>query len=137
MRVQEPRFSLGDIEPDWVRSVRGVRQGCPMSPQLFGLYTEELAERLRRTGKGININGNCLNLLMYADDIVILSESKEDLQSLLDVIAGFGRDFDVKFTDEKSQVLVINGDDSDVGRTWKLGEMTLKRTKKYPELGLF
>ena len=105
-----------------------------MSPQLFGLYTEELAERLRRTGKGINISGNCLNLLMYADDIVILSESKEDLQSLLDLVAGFGRD--LKFSDEKNQVLVINGDDSDVGRTWKLGEMTLKRTKKYQYFGM-
>ena len=42
------KYRLGDVETDWVRSVRGVRHGCILSPLLFNLYTEEMAARLRR-----------------------------------------------------------------------------------------
>ena len=41
-------YMLGDLETDWVKSERGVRQGCILSPTQFSLYTEELAARLRR-----------------------------------------------------------------------------------------
>ena len=36
------RYKLRNIEPDWVKSERGVRQGCILSPILFSMYTEEL-----------------------------------------------------------------------------------------------
>ena len=47
---------LRDFESGWITSRRGVRQGCTLSPLLSGLYTEELAERLRNTGMGINVD---------------------------------------------------------------------------------
>ena len=37
----------------------------------------------------------------------------------------------MNFSNEKSQVLVVNGNDSDSGRTWKLGENEIRRTKEY------
>ena len=64
-----------------MRSVRGVRQGCILSPLLFSLYTEEMAARLRRMDVGVHAGDKRLKLLLYADDAVIVSENGDELQS--------------------------------------------------------
>ena len=128
------KYSLGDTESDWVRS---VRQGCILCPLLFGLYTEELAVRVKRTGLGVRVGNEKLSLLLYADDVVILSENAEDLQKMLNEVTGYGRDFRVKFSYEKSQVLVVNGQVEDEGKTWQLGDQVIQRVSEYKYLGVW
>ena len=55
---------------NWFRPSRGVRQGCPLSPYLFILSAEVMANKIRqdRQIKGIEILGNELRLSQYADD---------------------------------------------------------------------
>ena len=71
------KYALGEIETDWLKSVNGVRQGCILSPLLFGLYAEELAVSVNKCNKGIKVGDSRLNDLLYADDIVVMSESKK------------------------------------------------------------
>ena len=40
-------------------------------------------------------------MLLYADDVVVVNESAEELQSLLDVVDEYGRDFGVNFSKKK------------------------------------
>ena len=129
------RYMLGDIESDWVESKRGVRQGCILSPLLFALYTEELALRVKERGLGVTVGREKLCMLMYADDIIIMCETGNDLQELLDIVNGYGVDFCVKFSKDKSQIMVIN-DDRNEEREWKLGDNVLKRTREYKYLGV-
>ena len=129
-------YRLGDIETDWVGSRRGVRQGCVLSPLLFGLYTEELAVRLRKSGYEIRIGEDKLSSLLYADDIVIMSEDSGELQEMLNIVAQYGREFGMKYNNEKSQVLVLNGEAADVGRTWDIGDLRIGRTESYKYLGI-
>ena len=102
------KYRLGNIETEWVRSERGVRQGCILSPTLFSLYTEELAVRMRRINAGVKVGTDKLGLLLYADDVVVMSESANELQSLLDIVGQYGRDFGVRFSSEKSKVMIVN-----------------------------
>jgi hypothetical protein len=123
------KYRLGDLETEQVRSIRGVRQGCTLSPLLFGLYTEELAVRMRKSGLGLNVDGERLSSLLYADDIVAVSESWQELQVMLDIVNGYGRDFNVKFSGDKSKVMVVNGDELDKERKWNIGDVVIERKK--------
>ncbi|GFO39360.1 retrovirus-related pol polyprotein from type-1 retrotransposable element r2 [Plakobranchus ocellatus] len=64
---------------------RGVRQGCVLSPDLFSLYSEIITRNLENH-PGIKVGGQNINNLRYADDTVLITENKEDLQKLLNIL---------------------------------------------------
>ena len=70
---------------DWFRNEKGVLQGCLLSPCLFNLYTEHIMRNagLGTLQAGIKIGGRNSNNLQYAEDIPLMAESKEELNSLL------------------------------------------------------
>ena len=65
---------------------QGVRQGCVASPHLFVLYTEMIMRSIDDM-EGIKMGGgHVINNLRYADDTVIIAESKNQLQQLMDTV---------------------------------------------------
>ena len=64
---------------------QGIRQGCVASPHLFALYTELIMRNIE--GKeGFRVVGTVINNLRYADDTVIIAETEEELQELIDIV---------------------------------------------------
>ncbi|CAK1600454.1 unnamed protein product [Parnassius mnemosyne] len=53
---------------------RGVRQGDVISPKLFTAALEDVFKLLDWKGYGININGEYITHLRFADDIVLMAE---------------------------------------------------------------
>ena len=56
-----------------------------MSPCLFNLYVDYIMQnaRLDEAQAGIKIAGRNISNLRYADDTIVMAESKEELKSLL------------------------------------------------------
>ena len=64
-----------------------VRQGESISPFLFNLFLNDLDEALSvGQFQGINIGDINLKTLIYADDLTLLIETREDLQVGLDIL---------------------------------------------------
>ena len=64
----------------------GVRQGCPLSPTLFGIFFDGLHNHLDSVAPhaGVQLgSGRWVPSLVYADDVVLLSWTSAGLQSLL------------------------------------------------------
>ena len=68
----------------WFQIVKGVHQGCILSPCLFDLYADYTMQnaRMDEAQAGIKIAGKNLNTLRYADDTTLMAESEEELKSL-------------------------------------------------------
>ena len=65
---------------------RGVRQGRPLSPYIFILCAEVLANKIRENKdiKGITVRGNEIKISQYADDTtMILEGAKKSFTSTL------------------------------------------------------
>ena len=68
----------------------GMKQGCPLSPTLFGLYIDEVSQYIERFGgSGAHLAGIAIQILLYADDIVLISDSPKGLQRHLNALKVF------------------------------------------------
>ena len=63
---------------DWFQIGKGVRQGCILSLCLFNYYAEYIMRNagLEEAQAGIKIAGRNINNLRYADDTILMAESK-------------------------------------------------------------
>ena len=70
---------------DGFKIVKGVHQGCILSPYLFNFYAEYITQNagLNEAQAGIKIAARNINNLRYTDDITFMAESEEELKSLL------------------------------------------------------
>ena len=78
---QETRVRTGQAITDWFKIVKGVCQGCILSPWLLNLYAEYIIWNagLDEAQTGIMISGRNINNLRYAFDTILMAESKEEL----------------------------------------------------------
>ena len=81
---QEATVRTGHGTTDWFQIEKGVLQGCILSPCLFNLYAEYIMPnaRLEEAQAGIKIGRKNTNNFRYADDTLLMAESKEELKSL-------------------------------------------------------
>ena len=69
---------------DWIKIGKGVPQGYILSPCLFNSYAEYIMQNAEDEAQGgIKIAGRNINNLRYADDTTLITESEEELKSLL------------------------------------------------------
>ena len=99
---------VGAETTDWFEVQTGVRQGCVLSPSLFAVFFDGLLQELRSTGLGVQVDGvDRLCALAYADDVVLLADSQEELQQLVGVVCEWCRKWCRQLNVKKTKVMVF------------------------------
>ena len=101
----------GSTTSDKFSLTQGVRQGAILSPYFYNIYTEDLISNIRAMNIGTILPGNLrTSIIVYADDILLLSPSLKHLQTLVTYCEKFGREHGIKFNHSKTKTqFVISG----------------------------
>eukprot|EP00808_Paulinella_micropora_P018271 g45059.t1 len=122
---------------------QGVRQGDPLSPVLFLIFIDALAEMLAERCKGLAYSPEGpatrrqLRSLLYADDVVMLAESPEELNAMIEVVRSFCDTWRIEINLTKSQVMEVHP--RGVCRKaegYYYGSKAIEVVKQYKYLGL-
>ena len=72
---------------DWLDVNAGLKQGCVLSHLLFNACVNELIHFIRSLNCGVPFaEDDSVLILLYADDIVQLSDNEQKLQTMLDCL---------------------------------------------------
>jgi hypothetical protein len=108
---------------EYFQSNVGVRQGENMFPVLFSLFLNDLVQFISMSYDGLSDVYNAthfvldteeisvylrLYLLLYADDTVILAESKEELQAALNSMYLYCKTWDLEINASKTKIVIFD-----------------------------
>ena len=99
----------GNVITSFLDYTKGVRQGCLLSPKRFNIYVNDLCETMNNDNDGdIFLEEHKANILMYADDLIIIFESKEGLQKQIGKLENYCTKWRIQINEKKTKVMIFN-----------------------------
>ena len=106
-----------------------------VSPILFSVFINDLLKDVEQAEVGVQLSsGKRVGGMMFADEFVDVSYSRESLQKLVDVVHGYCKTWRLKTNVSKSAVMVFSKNSVEGG--WKWREHTLPKVSNYSYLGI-
>ena len=117
---------------DWFKFGEGIRHGCILSPCLFNLHAEHIMQNsgLDEAQARIKIPGRNINNLRYADETMLVAESKVELKSLLMKVKEESEKVGLKFNIQKTKIMA-----SSPITSWQIDGKTMEKVTDFLSLG--
>ena len=96
---------VNGLKTNWFSVNCGLKQGCNLSTLLLNLFINDLVDTINLTNIGIDIDGESVAALLYADDLVLLATSEQDLQTILNVLNDWCDKNRMTINEDKSNVV--------------------------------
>lgn len=114
----------------------GVKQGCMLSPSLFKLFIGDLPDCFDNECMPAKLVKESVNCLMFADDVVLISETKEGLQNALDRLDIYSKKWKLTVNTEKTKVMIFSKSGKLTVDNFLLNNTRLDIVKTYTYLGI-
>ena len=124
----------GFYSESW-KTKSGLRQGGILSAYLFSFYIDEVLEKISRLGTGCFLGINKINILAYADDLVLLSPTSSGLQVLLNKIESFLDRLKLNVNVDKTVSMIFNRKKNLSDISFLFNGRVLSKVLKYKYLG--
>uniref|UniRef100_A0A803SUI6 Reverse transcriptase domain-containing protein n=1 Tax=Anolis carolinensis TaxID=28377 RepID=A0A803SUI6_ANOCA len=131
-------IQVNDGLTEKIRLTRGTRQGCPLSPTLFAIVIEILANMIREDTniKGIGREGR-YKICLFADDTLLSLENPiEQLKRIETHLTEFGEVTGLQVNWNKSEILLFNYTKEEEERIREGGLCRIKIKKSIKYLGI-
>ena len=127
------KLKTGHLDP--LNSNLGLKQGCPLSPMLFNLYIDDIKHIFDEQCDPISISDTNINHFLYADDLVLLSQSRTGLQRCLDKVHKFSSGKYLTISIKKSKTIIFNYTGRLIKQNFTIGGITLEAVHSFCYLG--
>ena len=129
---QEATVRTGHGTTDWFQIMKGVCQGCILSPCLLHIYAQCIMQNagVDEAQAGIKIARRNINNLRYAGDTTLMAESKEELKSLLIKVKEEREKVGLKLNIQKTKIMA-----SGPTTSWQIDRETMETVRDYFFLG--
>ena len=114
----------------------GVKQGEPLSPILFNLYINDMMKHFDNTCQPIYLDNTPLNSLLYADDLILLSETESGLQKCIEKLETFCSKWALEVNKAKTKCMVFTSNGRNEKTNIKLNGELLETVRTYKYLGI-
>lgn len=115
---------------------KGVRQGGILSPLLFKLYVDNLISDIAKKNVGCQLGLLRLNIIAYADDLVILADTVEHLEYLYGILDEGIRNLKLLMNKTKSKCMIFQKTNSkERVKEIRLGNDAFEVVSDYKYLG--
>ena len=105
---QSARVKWKKLAGEFIDIKSGVRQGGILSPFLFKIYINHIIKKVTETNIGCKLGLRRVNIICYADDVVILANSLENLKYLFSYFVSLVSDLSLKINKNKSKIMIFN-----------------------------
>ena len=114
----------------------GCKQGGAISPILFNLYIEDLIPEIEKLSIGIQCGKITIYILCYADGILLIAKSEEEMSKALMIVSNFGLSHEIKYNPNKTGYLIFNGKSKEEKITLHLNKIMINRVYSTKYLGV-
>ena len=136
LRNQTARVCWNGAGGNYIYLDRGVRQGGILPPFLFKLYINGLLNEISDSNVGCKYGTLRLNILAYADDVVLLADSKDDLEMLYNKFSTGIQELKLSINQNKSKCMIVEcPTKKSQTLEMKLGNDNLEVVSSYTYLG--
>ena len=126
---------IGDKLTDTFENTQGVKQGCILSPLLFNIFLADLPKIFKHNLLKIN-DKDTLSCVIWADDLLILSDSQEGLNNMLGELRIYCNDNTIEVNIAKTKCMIFNKTGRHIRKTFLFGKQKIDTTREYKYLGL-